>query len=101
MKVYLLKSGTMLIDRSQVLWNVDCGVRLRFPIYSVLVDHPEGLFLFDSGYDARARTEGVPSRGAASGREGDHPRTACALRCPPRGRDARRQLAPALRPRRR
>jgi 4-pyridoxolactonase len=41
----------MLIDRSQVLWNVDCGVPLRFPIYSVLVDHPEGLFLFDSGYD--------------------------------------------------
>jgi 4-pyridoxolactonase len=41
----------MLIDRSQLLWNVDCGVRLRFPIYGVLIDHLEGLFLFDSGYD--------------------------------------------------
>ena len=51
MKVYLLASGTMLIDRSQLLWNVDCGVRLRFPIYGVLIDHPEGLFLFDTGYD--------------------------------------------------
>jgi 4-pyridoxolactonase len=50
-KVYLLSSGTMLIDRSQMLWNVDCGVRLRFPIYGVLIDHPEGLFLYDTGYD--------------------------------------------------
>jgi 4-pyridoxolactonase len=41
----------MLIDRSQLLWNVDCGVRVRFPIYGVLIDHPEGRFLFDSGYD--------------------------------------------------
>lgn len=51
MKIYLLPCGTMLIDRSQLLWNVDCGVRLRFPIYSVLIDHPDGLFLFDTGYD--------------------------------------------------
>jgi 4-pyridoxolactonase len=41
----------MLIDRSQLLWNVDCGVRLRFPIYGVLIDHPDGVFLFDSGFD--------------------------------------------------
>lgn len=51
MRVFLLDSGTMMIDRSQLLWNVDCGVRLRFPIYSVLVEHEEGLFLFDTGYD--------------------------------------------------
>jgi 4-pyridoxolactonase len=49
--VFLLDCGTMTIDRSQVLWNVDCGVRLRFPIYSVLVDHADGLFLFDTGHD--------------------------------------------------
>ena len=47
MRVFLLDSGTMMIDRSQLLWNVDCGVRLRFPVYSVLVEHAEGLFLFD------------------------------------------------------
>ena len=51
MKVFLLDSGTMMIDRSQLLWNVDCGVRLRFPVYSVLVEHDEGLFLFDTGID--------------------------------------------------
>jgi 4-pyridoxolactonase len=51
-RVFLLDTGRMTIDRSQVLWNVDCGVRLRFPIYAVLIDHPEGLFLFDTGIDA-------------------------------------------------
>jgi 4-pyridoxolactonase len=51
LKIFLLASGSMLIDRSQMLWNVDCGVRVRFPIYGVLIDHPEGLFLFDTGYD--------------------------------------------------
>jgi 4-pyridoxolactonase len=51
MKVSILPSGTMLIDRSQMLWNVDCGVRIRFPIYAVLIEHPDGLFLYDTGYD--------------------------------------------------
>ena len=51
MRVFLLDGGTMMIDRSQLLWNVDCGVRLRFPVYSVLVEHDDGLFLFDTGYD--------------------------------------------------
>ncbi|MCC6830215.1 MAG: MBL fold metallo-hydrolase, partial [Thermoleophilia bacterium] len=51
MRTFLLDGGTMMIDRSQLLWNVDPGTRLRFPVYSVLVEHPEGLFLFDTGYD--------------------------------------------------
>jgi 4-pyridoxolactonase len=50
-KVYLLDSGTLVIDRSQILWNIDCGTPVRFPVYSALVEHPEGLFLFDTGYD--------------------------------------------------
>ena len=44
-------TGRMTIDRSQVLWNVDCGTRLWFPIYAVLIDHRDGLFLFDTGVD--------------------------------------------------
>ncbi len=50
-KVYLLYSGSLVIDRSQILWNIDCGVRVRFPVYSVLIEHPDGLFMFDTGYD--------------------------------------------------
>jgi 4-pyridoxolactonase len=50
-KVYLLNSGSLVIDRSNVLWNIDPGNPVRFPVYSVLIDHPEELFLFDTGYD--------------------------------------------------
>lgn len=50
-KVYLLDTGTLVIDRSQMLWNIDCGTPVRFPVYGVLIEHPEGLFLFDTGYD--------------------------------------------------
>jgi len=50
-KVYILDSGSLVIDRSEVVWHIDVGTPVRFPVYSVLVDHPEGLFLFDTGYD--------------------------------------------------
>ncbi|HDL48468.1 MAG TPA: N-acyl homoserine lactonase family protein [Actinobacteria bacterium] len=50
-RVYILDSGSLVIDRSQVLWHIDVGTPVRFPVYSVLVDHPDGLFLFDTGYD--------------------------------------------------
>lgn len=32
-------------------WNAQPKGRIQFPIYSVLIDHAEGRFLFDSGYD--------------------------------------------------
>jgi 4-pyridoxolactonase len=51
MKIYLLDSGSLVIDHSQVMWNINCGTPVRFPVYSVLIEHPEGLFLFDTGYD--------------------------------------------------
>jgi 4-pyridoxolactonase len=61
MRVFLLDSGTMMIDRSQLLWNVDCGVRLRFPIYSVLIEHSDGLFLFDTGIDLEHASRTFPN----------------------------------------
>jgi 4-pyridoxolactonase len=51
MKIYLLASGTCVIDHSHIFWNIGCGQPVRFPVYSVLIDHPEGVFLFDTGYD--------------------------------------------------
>jgi len=50
-KVYLLDGGTLVIDGYHLYWNVGPGGPVRFPCYSVLVDHPEGRFLFDTGYD--------------------------------------------------
>jgi 4-pyridoxolactonase len=50
-QVRLLDSGTLVIDQSHITWNVGAGNPVRFPVYSVLIEHPDGLFLFDTGYD--------------------------------------------------
>ena len=50
-KVSLLDSGTLVIDQSHITWNLGAGNPVRFPVYSVLIEHDDGLFLFDTGYD--------------------------------------------------
>src|SRR6266699_2619231 len=50
-KVYILDGGSLVIDRSQVLWHIDVGTPVRFPVYSVLIEHPDGLFMYDTGFD--------------------------------------------------
>jgi 4-pyridoxolactonase len=50
-KVSLLDSGTLVIDQSHITWNLGAGNPVRFPVYSVLIEHADGLFLFDTGYD--------------------------------------------------
>jgi 4-pyridoxolactonase len=49
-KVFLLDTGSIVIDHSQLLWNVP-GDPVRIPSYGVLVEHPDGLFVFDTGFD--------------------------------------------------
>jgi 4-pyridoxolactonase len=49
-KVYFLDTGSIVIDHSQLLWNVP-GDPVRIPSYGVLVEHPDGLFVFDTGFD--------------------------------------------------
>jgi hypothetical protein len=41
-KVYILDGGSLVIDRSQVLWHIDVGTPVRFPVYSVLIEHLTG-----------------------------------------------------------
>ena len=50
-KVYLLDGGTLVIDGFHAFWNRGPGGELRFPCYSVLVEHADGLYIFDTGYD--------------------------------------------------
>jgi 4-pyridoxolactonase len=50
MKVRLLDNGSIVIEHTQLLWNVP-GPQVRIPVYSVLVEHDDGLFLFDTGID--------------------------------------------------
>jgi 4-pyridoxolactonase len=50
-KVYLLDGGTICVDGFMMFWNTGPGGPYRFPVYSVLIDHHEGMFLFDTGFD--------------------------------------------------
>ena len=50
MKVWFLDSGSIVIEHTQLMWNVP-GPQVRIPVYSVLVEHDESLFLFDTGID--------------------------------------------------
>jgi 4-pyridoxolactonase len=49
-KVWLLDNGSIVIEHTQLMWNVP-GPQVRLPVYSVLVEHDDGLFLFDTGID--------------------------------------------------
>lgn len=51
MKVYLLDSGTLLLDMSLATWNHNQGVEFRFPVYSLYIDHPDGKVLIDTGFE--------------------------------------------------
>jgi 4-pyridoxolactonase len=59
-KVRLLDSGTLVIDQSHITWNIGCGTPVRFPVYSVLIEHADGLFMFDTGYDLDLVNEVLP-----------------------------------------
>lgn len=59
-KVSLLDSGSCVIDQSHITWNVGCGTPVRFPVYSVLIEHPDGLFVFDTGFDRDLVMEKLP-----------------------------------------
>jgi 4-pyridoxolactonase len=49
-KVWLLDGGSIVIEHTQLMWNVP-GPQVRIPVYSVLIEHDDGLFLIDTGID--------------------------------------------------
>lgn len=50
-RLSLLDGGTMALPDYKLFWGRGSGDEIRFAVYSVLVDHEEGLFLFDTGFD--------------------------------------------------
>jgi len=50
MRVWLLDGGSIVIEHTQLMWNVP-GPQARIPVYSVLIEHDDGLFLIDTGID--------------------------------------------------
>jgi 4-pyridoxolactonase len=50
-RVSLLDNGTMALPDYKLFWGRGTGELIRFASYAVLIDHPDGLFLFDTGFD--------------------------------------------------
>jgi 4-pyridoxolactonase len=50
-KVYLLDGGTLVMDGLHAFWNAGPSGEIRFPCYSVLIDHRDGRYIYDTGYD--------------------------------------------------
>ena len=50
-KVYLLESGSLVLDQLFITWNHGAGREVRFPVFSVFIDHPDGRVLIDTGFD--------------------------------------------------
>lgn len=59
-KVYLLDGGSLIVDAFQIFWNVGPAGPYRFPVYSVLIEHQEGTFLFDTGFDMKLASSLAP-----------------------------------------
>jgi 4-pyridoxolactonase len=58
-KVWLLDSGSIVIEHTQLMWNVP-GPQVRIPVYSVLIESDEGLFLLDTGFGLDHMNEVLP-----------------------------------------
>src|SRR5215217_3125815 len=50
-KVYFLDGGSLVLDGYHIFWNRGPGGEVRFPSYSILIEHDEGRFMIDTGYD--------------------------------------------------
>jgi 4-pyridoxolactonase len=50
MRIWFLDGGSILVPHASLLWNVP-GADVRIPCFSVLVEHDDGLVLFDTGFD--------------------------------------------------
>lgn len=60
MRVSVVPCGSMLIDHSQLYWNHNPGESIRHPVLSVLVEHPDGRVLIDTGFDLEHVRSAVP-----------------------------------------
>ncbi len=60
MKIWFLDTGSIVIDHAQLMWNIGGGTPVRIPAYAVLIEHPEGLFLVDTGFDLEHTNRVLP-----------------------------------------
>ena len=60
MRIWLLDTGSIVIDHAQLMWNIGGGTPVRIPSYGVLIEHEDGLFLFDTGFDLEHTARVLP-----------------------------------------
>ena len=65
-RVALLDGGAMFLKEYQMFWNVPSEVLISIPCYSVVIDHQDGLFMFDTGFDLHHFNEFI-APGTAAG----------------------------------
>ncbi|WEK02217.1 MAG: N-acyl homoserine lactonase family protein [Candidatus Sphingomonas phytovorans] len=68
-KVYLLDFGTLTLDGFQMFWNLGPSGTIRFPVYGALIDHADGLYLFDTGFDKETFDNLSPGRTGQTARQ--------------------------------
>ena len=59
-RVCLLNNGSMAIDGYKIFWNRGPGGDVRFPVYTTLIEHDDGLFVFDTGFDLEHMNKYIP-----------------------------------------
>ena len=60
MRIWFLDTGSIVIDHAQLMWNIGGGTAVRIPSYGVLVEHPDGIFLIDTGFDVEHTNRVLP-----------------------------------------
>jgi 4-pyridoxolactonase len=68
-KVYLLDLGSMALDGLMIYWMHGPSGPIRFPVYGVLIDHADGKFLYDTGFDKSFIDSLIPNNAIQSERQ--------------------------------
>ncbi|MFE9500625.1 N-acyl homoserine lactonase family protein [Streptomyces collinus] len=59
-RVRILDGGSLEVNGFQAFWNRGPAEQIRIPCYSVLIEHADGLYLFDTGFDLQHTKNAIP-----------------------------------------
>jgi 4-pyridoxolactonase len=70
-RVALLDGGELYAKEYQMFWGVASEAPAVLPCYGVLIDHQDGLFLFDTGFDLQHFMDAFGTKGAHASQTSD------------------------------
>lgn len=82
-RLCLLDGGTLALEGYKMFWGRGSAELMRFASYCVLVDHPGGLFLFDTGFDIEFMDKWTPQDHALQNADQTVPAQLAVLGIPP------------------